>query len=115
MNGFACFGFLSGSSGGGGGGGDQIHTGVAELDFGAITENNFTASITIANTNITASSVILATIAPYETSDHSFDEILLEEINLIPSNLDAGVGFEIQAYCSTSTYGKFKVNYAIKY
>lgn len=113
MNGFACFGFLS--NGSGGGGGDQIHTGIAEIDFGAITENNFNASIVISNTNITASSVILVTVAPYETSDHSFDEILVEDINLIPSNLDAGVGFEIQAYCNTSTYGKFKVNYAIKY
>lgn len=86
-----------------------------EIDFGAATQTQHNVTLTVNDANITANSLIIVSIAATETTDHSIDEALAENINVIAGNVVAGVSFDIMAFCDSGTYGKYKVNYSIKY
>lgn len=86
-----------------------------EIDFGAATQREYNVTLTVSDANITANSLIIATIAATATTDHSIDEAMLEPIKVIAGNVVAGVSFDIMAYCDCGTWGKYKVNYSVKY
>lgn len=86
-----------------------------EIDFGANTQREYNVTLAVANTAITANSLVIAYIAATDTTDHSIDEALIEDIRVVAGNVVAGVGFDIMAYCANGTWGKYKINYTIKY
>ena len=43
------------------------------------------------------------------------EEVLLEDIRVIPGNLVSGVGFDIIGYSPMGTYGTYRVHYTISY
>ena len=79
-------------SGGGGA------SGTATLDFGAFPGAHETF-VTVADASVASGSVIVASIRPAVTADHSADEHYAEAPNfaLVVQSISAGVGFEIWA------------------
>lgn len=85
----------------------------AELDFG--TTEEFDTSLFIADTSITAGSLIIVSVSAKATSDHTIDDIVSTNIVVFAGNLSVGAGFTIYAKASEGTYGKYKVNYITQY
>lgn len=85
------------------------------VDFGVITQTEYNTTLAVADTSITATSKILISVAGESTTDHSQDEVMSESIFVTYSDLSAGVGFNIIASCLTGTWGKYKINYTVKY
>lgn len=87
-------------------------TGTAIIDFGATAGD--TASIDITGqTGITGTSYVDAWIVPSVSTDHSVDEHLLEDLDIMAGNVVAGTGFTIYAICRVgSAYGKFNIQWA---
>jgi hypothetical protein len=79
-------------SGGGGG------SGTATLNFGAFPGGHETF-VTVADASVASGSVIVASIRPAVTADHSADEHYAEAPNfaLVVQSISAGVGFEVWA------------------
>ena len=79
-------------SGGGGA------SGTATLNFGAFPGGHETF-VTIADASVTSGSVIVASIRPAVTADHSADEHYAEAPNfaLVVQSISAGVGFDVWA------------------
>lgn len=69
------------------------NVGVALLDFGATGSTE--ASVFVAAPTILIGSIVLASLAAIDSPDHSGDEHLVEEIEVRPGVVEAGVGFAI--------------------
>lgn len=69
-------------------------SGVATVDFGT---GNSNASVAIADAGVTANSVIIATILAKATSDHTADEHIAEDMDVMAGGISVGVGFSIYA------------------
>jgi hypothetical protein len=90
-------------------------SGTATLDFGVVGSTNVSdASIAVTEqTSILSNSLVEAWVSLSSTTDHSLDEIRIEDLYITAGNISAGVGFTIYGYCLTgTTYGTFTVNYA---
>lgn len=76
--------------------GQATNSGTAQVNFGAYPGTD-TASIAVADTGVTASSVITVTLQPTATTDHSADEHWVEGIYATAGAIVPGVGFTIYA------------------
>jgi len=85
---------------GGGGGGT---TGTADLDFGAFPGKSDASVDVTGQTSIVAGSIVQAWIRPVATADHTADEHLVEELQVIAGNIVAGTGFTIYGVHSPAT------------
>jgi hypothetical protein len=46
----------------------------------------------------------------YNSTDHDFDDIIVEGINVNVFNVVPGVGFDVQAYAANNSWGRYVVN-----
>lgn len=69
-----------------------ITKGTTTLDFGTGADQ---AKVTIAASAVAADSTIILTINPAGTADHGLDDHIIESFDLIPTNIVAGVSFDI--------------------
>lgn len=91
---------------------DMIFQGQAELDFGASTQQGDTAIVTVLDTNVQNTSIILCDVAYISTADHEPEEAVIEDVNVAAGfNIVPGVSFDIYGYAPEGTHGKYKVNY----
>ena len=85
-----------------------LETASGTVDFGT-TEGNGDASVFVAATWVTASSIIV--ISPgAATADHDAEDVLLEQITASVTELTAGVGFTITAHAPYGTWGQYTFN-----
>jgi hypothetical protein len=87
----------------------------ATIDFGPITSRKYQTKVTVSDPSILTTSKIIAVLTADATSDHSSEEIMLEEIRIASGNIVNGVSFDIFGACTKGTYGQYKVNYTISY
>lgn len=86
-------------------------TGQVEVDFAhADGGESDLASVTVAATWVTNSSVILCNAAGVATPDHDAEDAALEGITAIAANLNEGVGFDVIARASLGSWGRFNIN-----
>lgn len=85
--------------------------GIAEVDFGTITQESDVARVTVTDASISATSYPI--VAPYAitTTDHDPDDYSVEWISATIANVIAGVSFEIVAVAPNLTFGKYKFVY----
>jgi hypothetical protein len=87
-------------------------SGVVEIDFGGtVTAEVDVASVTVADAGVTAGSEIIVSLQYAATADHSADEALISNVQLLPGVITAGVGFEIKAYAPDWTWGKYSIHW----
>ena len=87
----------------------------ATINFGTNTQTEFNATTTVSDTNITATSKIVATLCAEATTDHSIDEVIISGVVVSAGNIVAGASFDLNGYCQEGTHGLYKINYEIKY
>jgi hypothetical protein len=104
---------LADSLPGAGGGGGSLTKGIALIDFGAAA--NDMQFVAIAEATVTASSVVLLSIDPSGTADHSADEHLIESFELRLGEIRPGVGFDIWMVAGDNAglEGKWGVRWAL--
>lgn len=88
---------------------------AATVSFGAITQKEYNTKITISNSSINTSSIIITSLSINSTADHSPDEIMIEDIAVSAGNIIQSTSFDIVAFCPTGTYGQYWINYQITY
>jgi hypothetical protein len=60
---------------------------------------------------VQANTILTASVAAVDTTDHLAEEALVEQITVYPtSNIVAGVSFELEGYAPNQTWGMYKVN-----
>ncbi len=91
--------------------GGSVTKGIAEVDFGAITQNNDIATVTVADTAITATSYPSVSLYALATTDHDSDDYMAEGLIPYVSSVTAGVGFDISVRAPDMSWGKYKVTY----
>ena len=92
---------------------NDTHDGALEkasgtVNFGA-TEGNGDASVTVAATWVTASSVIVVSPGA-ATADHDVEDALIEGLTASVTALTPGVSFEITAHAPYGTWGQYTFN-----
>jgi hypothetical protein len=92
---------------------NDTHDGALEkasgtVDFGA-TEGAGDASVDVAATWVTASSVIVVSPGA-ATADHDAEDALIEGLTASVTALSAGVGFTITAHAPNGTWGQYTFN-----
>lgn len=85
-----------------------LETASGEVNFGT-TEGAGEASVDVAATWATASSIIVCTPVA-NTADHDGEDALLEGIIASVTALSAGVGFTITAHAPNGTWGRYTIN-----
>ncbi len=86
-------------------------SGQATINFGAFPGSSDT-SITVSDTGVQGSSMVLAEILAVASADHSGDEHWAEEIDIRPGNIVVGVGFTIYARTRNAPlYGAWNVSW----
>lgn len=94
---------------------NDTHEGALEkasgtVDFGS-TEGAGDASVDVAATWVTASSIIV--VSPgVASADHDAEDALLEGITASVTALSAGVGFTLTAHAPSGTWGRYNFNCA---
>jgi hypothetical protein len=87
-------------------------SGVIELDFGgSVMAEVDIGTVTVADVGVTANSEIIVSLQYAATADHSADEALISNVQLLPGVITAGVGFEIKGYAPEFTWGKYSVHW----
>jgi hypothetical protein len=69
------------------------NVGTALLDFGLTGKTE--TSVSVAAPSILSTSIVLVSLVAKDSADHSADEHLVEEIEVMPGAVTAGVGFTI--------------------
>ena len=86
-------------------------TAQAMVDFGnAAGGESYLASVTVAATWATNSSVILCSVAGVATLDHDAEDAALEGITAVATNLNESVGFDVIARAPLGSWGRFNIN-----
>ena len=97
---------------GGGGGGSTIFTGNAVLDFGAYPGTDIASVVITGQTGIGANSYVNVKINAKSTADHSVDEHIIEDLDIIGGNIVPGTGFTIYMRTNTSNIvGQWSVSW----
>jgi len=90
-------------------------TGTVTVNFGAFPGSYEATAIITGQTGIATSSLVEAWLYPKATSDHSEDEHIYENFNvMVPSStIVAGTGFTIRCYVTGNQllYGQYTVNW----
>jgi hypothetical protein len=82
-------------------------SGVGTINFGAFPGSD-TASVSVSDGGVASNSALLAQISYADSADHSADEHLVEEIDVIAGSITAGVGFLVAAKTrNLPLYGQF--------
>jgi hypothetical protein len=95
-----------------GSGSSTVASGTVTIDFGAsVTAETDVASVSVSDAGVTAGSEIVASLHYVDTADHTADEVLISNVQVMPGAITAGAGFEIRAYCPSLTWGKYAVHW----
>lgn len=94
-----------------GGGGGSLTKGIAEVDFGAVTQNNDIATVSVADATVTATSYPSVSLYAVATTDHDPDDYMVEGLIPYVTNVQNGVGFDISVRAPSLSWGKYKVTY----
>jgi len=94
---------------------NDTHDGALEAASGQVnfgtTEGNGDASVSVAATWVTASSIIV--VSPGAASaDHDAEDALLEGLIASVTDLTAGVGFTLTVHAPSGTWGRYNFNAA---
>jgi len=94
-------------------GSNSIITGITQVNFGFATGGEgMYATTAVTNSNITQNSIIYFRLSA--STDHlDIEDSLLENISLKESDIVDGVGFNINAYSDSSTWGEYNIFYRI--
>jgi hypothetical protein len=79
-------------------------SGTATLDFGAFPGKTDATVAVTGQTGIVAGSLVGAWLRPVATADHSADEHMIEQIEVVARDIVAGTGFTV-AGISKTQYG----------
>ena len=87
-------------------------SGTATLDFGgsASSETDI-ASVAVADAGIGAGSEVVVSLRYEATADHTADEVLISNVQVVAGDITAGVGFTIYGYCPEWTWGKYTIDW----
>ena len=97
----------------GGSGGAGGTSGIATLDFGT---GNKTATVVVTGVpNIVTTSVVLCQLRPEATAAHSTDDMLVDPIRVLVTDLAVGTGFTIYGEMDNATAnGTYNVNWFLQ-
>lgn len=93
------------------GGSGSVTKGIAEVDFGANTQQSDVATVTVSNASVTSTSYPTVALYSLATTDHDPDDYAVESLSAYVSNVVNGVGFDIVVRAPNLTFGKYKVTY----
>lgn len=82
-------------------------------DFGSIQDSKSNITVNVANSAILLGSKIICDISGSATADHTTDEIMLFQLSAFATNINPGVGFDIQVFSPHEIFGQIKINYLI--
>lgn len=83
----------------------------ATVDFGhADGGEDHYARVSVAAAWVTAGHCLVACPAAEATADHEADDVAYEGITAYPTNIEAGVGFDIIAHAPRGTWGRYLIN-----
>lgn len=87
-------------------------SGTVTIDFGGSpAAETDVASVTVADAGVLAGSEIVVSLQYVATADHTADEALISEVQLVPGVITPGVGFDVHAYCAPQTWGKYSLHW----
>lgn len=86
--------------------GSTVYSGTVEVDFGA---SGTYKVVTVAAAWASPTRIMTLSITPNLT-DHSIEDVLLEELKCTYGNIVNGVSFDIHLYAPNSTWGRYNVN-----
>lgn len=87
------------------------NTESAEVNFGGASDpEEFSATVTVAATWVTGTSIIVCSPAAIATADHDPDDYAAEGITAYATNQVAGVGFDIIASAPNGTWGRYIIH-----
>lgn len=84
---------------------------IVEVNFWANTQEDHNASVTVLDSNITATSYPIVMPYAIETTDHDPDDYMVEGITATIWNIVAWVSFDIIASTQNHTFWKYKFIY----
>lgn len=88
-----------------------LHVVQATVDFGHSNGGEAdTATVTVPAPWITATSKVVCSPAVEMTADHDPLDVVIERVAAYPSNIVPGVSFDIVAYASHETWGRYLIN-----
>jgi len=88
-------------------------SGTTTVDFGAYPGKDMTSIDITGQTDILSGSLVEAWLFPADTTDHTVEEHIYEDIKIIAGNVIAGTGFTIYAVSgNTLLYGQYSVAWA---
>lgn len=87
--------------------------GQATVDFGAVTQEDSIARVTVANAAALSSSIINVSPAGIATADHDPDDYQWDNISGYVTNIVDGVSFDIIGVAPNGAFGDYAFNYAI--
>jgi hypothetical protein len=94
-------------------GGSGATTGQATVNFGANTQEDQTALVTVNTASALTASKIFITPAGIATADHDPDDYVCDMIGGNVTNIVNGVSFDIVAFAPNNTWGQYVFNYQI--
>lgn len=90
------------------GGGNAVQ---GTVDFGFPTgKEGDVATVTVAATWVTSSSIIVCSVSAETTADHSPDDPLVEGLVAYAGNIVNGVGFDIVCVAPNNSWGRYVIN-----
>lgn len=92
-------------------GGGSLTKGIAEVDFGAITQQSDIATVTVSDATITPTSYPTVALYAVANADHDPDDYMVESLSAYVTNVVAGVGFDISVRAPQLTWGRYTVTY----
>ena len=75
-----------------------------------VSGEDYNALVTVPATWVTATSKILCSVAAAATNEHDAEDAIVENIVAYPTNIVAGVSFDIHCYAPRGTWGRYLVN-----
>lgn len=93
------------------GGSGSLTKGIAEVDFGVITQQSDIATVSVSDATVTTTSYPSSTLYAIATTDHDPDDYMVEGLSSYVTNVVNGVGFDIAVRAPFLTWGKYKVTY----
>jgi len=95
------------------GGGGSTVSGQANVNFGAVSQEDSYAKVTVLTASVLTASIVSVTPSGVATVDHDTDDYNVENISGYVSNIVNGVSFDIIGVAPNGSWGQYKFNYII--
>lgn len=95
---------------------DRVKSGTQVINCGEIGRFSNESSIFVAEPKVQSNSRIFTTLRRIQTSNHSIDEVLFDNITTMALNIISGSGFTLMVLCNNgSLYGEYSVDWSLSY